>query len=46
MFLHPIIFKEVGTGKEVIMYGIASPLIGHYFLDYKIQYFLGEKEVP
>jgi len=36
----------MGTGKEVIIYGIASPLIGHDFLDFKIQHFLGEKEVP
>ena len=36
MFLHSIILKEVGTGKEVIIYGIASPFIGHDFLDFKI----------
>jgi hypothetical protein len=36
MFLHPRIFKEVGTGKEVIICGIASPFIGHDFLDFKI----------
>jgi hypothetical protein len=36
MFLHPIIFKEVGAGKEVIIYGIASPFLGHDFLDFKI----------